>query len=57
MTSLEEASSSLLESENKSTTMDGSVDPIGLIVITAPKRVNATRDFDQRGLPEPTDTE
>ena len=57
MMSLEDASRSLLGSENRSTTKDGSVDPIGLIVIIAPKRVNATSDFDQRGLPEPTDTE
>ena len=57
MTSLDDGASSLLVRENKSTTMDESVDPIGLIVMTAPKSVNATSDFDHSGLPEPTETE
>ena len=57
MTSLDDGSSALFVRENKSTTMEGSVDPIGLIVMTAPKRVNATRDFDHSGFPEPTETE
>ena len=58
MTSLDDASSSLLVRENKSTTIEGiGFDPIGLIVMTAPNRVNATSDFDHSGFPEPTETE
>ena len=57
MTSLDVASSSLEDKENKSVTIDESVDPMGLIVTNAPNSVKATRDFDHKGFPEPTDAE
>ena len=57
MTSLEVASSSLEDKENRSVTIDESVDPIGLIVTNAPNSVKATKDFDHSGFPDPTDAE
>ncbi len=57
MTSLEDGASSLEVRENKSVIMEESVDPIGLIVTSAPNRVNATNDFDHSGFPDPTDAE
>ena len=36
-----------------STAIDGSVEPIGLIEIKAPKSVKPTRVLDQSGLPLP----
>ena len=33
------------------------MDPIGLIVTSAPNSVNATNDFDHSGFPDPTDAE
>ena len=57
MTSLEVASSSTDDRENKSVTMDESVDPIGLIVTNAPNSVKATSDLDHRGFPDPTEAE